>query len=49
MPLIARCEKCGQEVEVKEIRDRGGEAFIILYECPKCKLTIVEEICKREY
>lgn len=54
MPLIARCRDCGQEVVVKEIREvkwtsKASGAFIIIYDCPKCKLTILEEIYKREY
>jgi DNA-directed RNA polymerase subunit RPC12/RpoP len=54
MPLIARCRDCGQEVKVKEIREvkwslKASGAFIIIYDCLKCKLTILEEIYKREW
>ena len=47
MPLIARCEKCGQEVEIKKIQE-GKRIFIVQYECPKCKLIIEEHINKIE-
>ena len=48
MPLIARCEKCGQEVQIYKIQELK-KVFIIEYECLKCKLRILEEIPKRQW
>jgi ssDNA-binding Zn-finger/Zn-ribbon topoisomerase 1 len=46
MPLIAKCEKCGQEVILKNL-DEWERFFIFIYDCPNCKMTFQEHINKQ--